>query len=212
MKVKQLTPRQERFVEEYMIDSNATQAAIRAGYAVKGAEVTGCKLLRVPKVQALVDQKRTALAKRTEVSAERVIAEYCKIAFADMKDYVTIETATGNVRLDFSKIPAGGTAAIAEITQEEYTDGVGEAAREVKRTKFKLHDKLRALDALAKHLGLFVDRSEEELTGEIIIRVIREAPPPLIDLRKDVKVVVNHAEARQNGHVNGNGKIKNLPR
>lgn len=210
MKVKQLTPRQERFVEEYMIDSNATQAAIRAGYAVKGAEVTGCKLLRVPKVQALVDQKRTALAKRTEVSAERVIAEYCKIAFADMKDYVTIETATGNVRLDFSKIPMGGTAAIAEITQEEFTDGVGQEAREVKRTKFKLYDKLRALDALAKHLGLFVDRSEEELTGEIIIRVIREAPPPLVDVRS--KVVVNHAEARQNGHVNGNGKVKNLPR
>lgn len=206
MKVKTLTPKQVRFVEEYLVDNNATQAAIRAGYAERTANEQGSRLLAKSNVQALVEQKRGALAKKTEVSAERVIAEYCKVAFADMANYVMIDQKSGEVRLDFGKIPAGGTAAIAEITQEEYMDGAGDDARPVKRTKFKLYDKLRALDALGKHLGLFIEK--QEMTGQLVIRVERVDPPPLADVRK---VVVNHAglnghAAGLNGHANGNGK------
>jgi len=81
--VKKLTAKQARFVEEYLIDLNATQAAIRAGYSEKTADVQGCKLLRLGKVKAAVDAAKQARAERTLITQDEVItglraeAVYC---------------------------------------------------------------------------------------------------------------------------------------
>jgi phage terminase small subunit len=82
-----LTSRQSRFVEEYLIDLNGKQAAVRAGYSAKSAEVQASRLLRNTAVQAALGEAMQARSQRTEVTADRVVAELAKLAFADMRDY-----------------------------------------------------------------------------------------------------------------------------
>ena len=157
--VRKLTARQQRFVEEYLVDLNATQAAIRAGYSEKAARFTGSENLTKPNIAEAIQKHLKKRSRRTEVTADKVIAEYALVAFADMADYIDFNSA-GNVVLDWSQMPEGATKVISEITQEEFVDGKGEDARPVRRTKFKLHSKMSALNDLAKHLGMFIERHE----------------------------------------------------
>jgi len=69
----ELTPKQAQFCQEYLIDLNATQAAIRAGYSKNGAEVTGCKLLTNAKVARLIQELKDARSERTEITADYVL-------------------------------------------------------------------------------------------------------------------------------------------
>jgi phage terminase small subunit len=157
MPEKALSPRQERFVEEYLCDLNATQAYRRAGYKVSSdlvARVEGSRLLTKPNISSAIAAARAQLAGDTKVSAERVVQEYARIAFSDMKDFIKFND-DGEAVLDWASMPPGATKAIAEITQEEYLDGKGKHARPIRRTRFKLHDKKGALDSLARHLDLF---------------------------------------------------------
>lgn len=158
-----LTPKQKRFVEEYLIDLNAKQAAIRTGYSPKTAEVQASRLLRNAHVSAAVAAGQKRLADKAEVTAERVIAELAKIGFANMQDYMRVGH-DGDPVLDFSKLSREQAAALVECTVEDFKDGRGEDARDVRRVRFKLGDKLGALEKLGKHLGLF--RERVELTGK----------------------------------------------
>lgn len=82
-----LTPHQALFVSEYLIDLNATQAAIRCGYSAKHADVTGPRLLGNVRIGAAIAAGQAERAKRVEITAERVLAEFGKIAFAGVGDY-----------------------------------------------------------------------------------------------------------------------------
>ena len=82
----ELTPRQARFVDEYLIDLNATQAAIRAGYSEKGASVRGTWLLANSRVKAAVEASKAALLERTEGTQERVIEKLWRVHDASMGD------------------------------------------------------------------------------------------------------------------------------
>jgi phage terminase small subunit len=158
-----VTPKQKRFVAEYLIDLNAKQAAIRAGYSPKTAEVQGSVLLRNPKVNAAVAEKSEKIATKLELSAEWVLAEIKKLAEANMMDYMTI-TDSGEAFVDFSKLTRDQAAAIQEITIDETGGGGGDGRREkVQRTRFKLASKRDSLELLGKHLKLFTDKTE--LTG-----------------------------------------------
>lgn len=83
-----LNPKQAAFVREYLVDLNATQAAIRAGYAESSAKVTGHRLLTNANVAEAINQAKTALAERHEVSLDMVVAEWVKIGFAEVTDVV----------------------------------------------------------------------------------------------------------------------------
>jgi phage terminase small subunit len=157
-----LTPKQQRFVDEYLIDLNATQAATRAGYSAKTAASQGERLLRNVEISAAVAEGQKRLAEKAEISAERVIAELAKIGFANMQDYMRVGP-DGDPVLDFSKLSRDQAAALVECTVEDFKDGRGEDARDVRRVKFRLADKRAALVDLGKHLGLFKERVE--LTG-----------------------------------------------
>ena len=146
----ELTAKQRLFVDEYLVDLNATQAAIRAGYSEKTAEQQAYQLLQKTSVQRAISDAVKARAERTGIDQDRVVDELAKIAFADMAHYVRFDGA--NAYIDFSAMPASATAAISEIVVDEYTVGRGDDAREVKRVRFKLHAKQAALDALLKHL------------------------------------------------------------
>ena len=89
-----MTAKQQRFCEEYLIDMNATRAAIRAGYSPKSAKTNGPRLLENAGVRARVEAMMARLSRRTGVSAERVVRELARVAFASMPDVVDMRTAT----------------------------------------------------------------------------------------------------------------------
>ncbi|MCK0923723.1 terminase small subunit [Acinetobacter pittii] len=151
-----LRGKQQRFVDEYLIDRNATQAAIRAGYSPKTATVIGAENLTKPNIQKAIELGEAELAERTKITQDRVMRELEKIGFSNMLDYITI-TNEGDPVTDFSTLTRDQAAAISEIVVEEYTEGRGDDARNVKRTKFKLSDKRSALVDMGKHLGMFKD-------------------------------------------------------
>lgn len=152
-----LSPKQQRFVEEYLVDLNATQAAIRAGYSPRTADRQGPRLLGNAVVQAAIAAGRARLSRKTGITQERVLAEYAKLAFVDPRKLY---------REDGRPVPVpelddDTAAAVAGVEVSEEYEGKGEARAFVGYTrKIKLADKKGALDSIARHLGMFVDRTE----------------------------------------------------
>ena len=141
---KHLTPKQLLFTKEYMVDLNATQAAIRAGYSEKGADVQGCKLLAKPKVKAVIQAAMDKRTERLEITSDRILQEIAKLAYSNMDDF----TAEDNVTLDLTGLTRDQMAALQGMDNE---DG---------KLRIKLADKRAALDLLGRHLKLFTDRHE----------------------------------------------------
>jgi len=169
-----LTPKQARFVQEYLIDLNAAQAAIRAGYSAKTARVIGHENLTKPDIAAAIEKARATHAERAELTADLVIDELRKIAFANMADYIS-RTSKGDSHLDFSVLTRDQAAALCEVTIENFVDGSGGDARPVKRVKFRLYDKRAALVDLGRHLGFFeMKRRQQEETVEVDIEDVRD--------------------------------------
>ena len=161
--MQNLTDKQKRFVEEYLIDLNATQAAIRSGYSVKTAKSQGQRLLTKADVAGAIAFLQAERSKRTEITADRVLEELAKIGFSNMQDYIRT-TPAGDAYVDLSELTRDQAAAVSEITTEDFIDGRGEDARDVRRVKIKLSDKRAALVDIGKHLGMFIDR--KEITGK----------------------------------------------
>ena len=143
-----MTKKQKRFVEEYLIDLNATQAAIRAGYSPDTAKSIGSENLTKPDIQARIAKAMAERSRRTGVNADRVVMELAKIAFVNAGDVIDAETAT--VKPDAAR---DDTAAIQSVKVKTFgEDGL---EREI-----KMADKLKALELLGKHLGMFKDKVE----------------------------------------------------
>lgn len=153
-----MTPKQTRFVQEYLIDLNATQAAIRAGYSAKTAEQQGSRVLGYVEVAAAIAEGQAAISKKLEVTAEDVARELALLGFADMGTYIKLGAGETTVQLDWTDLPEGATRCIQEITQEEHTGGKGHETGQIRRTKFKLYDKKGSLELLGRHLGMFNDK------------------------------------------------------
>ena len=158
-----LTNKQQRFVEEYLKDCNATQAAIRAGYAKSGAHVNGHKLLRNDKILPFILAKQKELAAQCNVEAKEVIDEIKKLAFANMQDFISID-ANGKPEIDLSTMTRDQAAALSEVTNRKTTSKEGGS----EHYGIKFHSKDSALEKLCKHLGLYA--KEDGLTiGDITI-------------------------------------------
>lgn len=143
-----MTKKQKRFIEEYLIDLNATQAAIRAGYSPETAKSIGNENLTKPDIRAHIDKAMAERSKRTGVNADRVLMELAKIAFVNAANVINTESAT--VKED--AVPED-TAAIQSVKVKTFgEDGL---EREI-----KLADKMKALELLGRHLGMFKDKVE----------------------------------------------------
>ena len=165
-KERGLTPKQRRFVEEYLIDLNATAAAIRAGYSEKYANRSGPSL--IVKNSLVADAIRVAKAKRsarTEVTQDRVILELARIAFLDPRK-VFKWGPEGVTLLPSDGLTEDEAAAVCEVSQT-FSDTGGSI-------KGKVHDKIKALDLLCKHLGITVDKKNIELAGSVNIKTIAD--------------------------------------
>lgn len=158
---RKLTAKQERFVEEYLICLNATQAAIKAGYSEKTARSQGQRMLTNVDIQQALDARRDAVAKTTKITPESVVMELAKLGFSNMADYMR-SSPDGDPYLDFSNLTRDQTAALTEVTVEDFKDGRGDDARDVRRVKFKLADKRAALVDIGRHFGMFTDRVKHE--------------------------------------------------
>ncbi len=158
-RVRVLTDKQRRFVDEYMLDCNATQAAIRAGFKAKSAQEQGSRLLSNVMVAVELQRRQDALARKFDVTAERVIAEYVKLASSRITDYLTFRSG-GVTLLNSEQIAGHRLDAIAEVSEVLGKEGY-------RGVRFKLHSKVDALDALGKHLGLFVERHQVDISERL---------------------------------------------
>jgi len=141
-----LSTKQRRFVDEYLLDLNASAAARRAGYRDRSADQHGYFLTHRPNVAAAIEARRAVRRPRLRVSAVRVIAELARIAFADIGRIM--DWSSEDVALKPpGEISPDDRAAIQEIAVVKRHDGLA--------TRVILHDKERALEALCRYLGLF---------------------------------------------------------
>lgn len=162
-----LTPKQELFVKEYLIDLNATQAAIRAGYSPNTAREIGAENLSKPNIKNQIDKAMAERSRRTGINQDRVLEEIAKIAFLNPVDVIDMDEAT--IRGDANR---EDTAAIASVKVKTIPTPEGNIVeREV-----KTYDKLKALDQLGRHLGMFKENLNlNALVGVQIVDDINNA-------------------------------------
>lgn len=161
-----LTPKQERFCQEYIIDLNATQAAIRSGYSESSAQQIGSENLLKPVIQNYISFLNEERQKITGITAKRVIEELGRIAFSDIREVLTVD----NALLDIKQLDDDTAKAIASIKISE-DKSMGEVIGETKEVK--LWDKLKALDSLGKHFGIF-DKDNSQKKTDISINISNE--------------------------------------
>ena len=137
-----LTRKQQAFVQEYLVDLNGTQAAIRAGYSARTARQTAAENLTKPYIQVALEKAFQKKADRIEVTVDNVIEELRRIGFADVRSVAGV---------------TGGS--VVAVNSDDWTPEQAAAVAELADTKegvrIKLHPKLPALESLAKHLGLY---------------------------------------------------------
>lgn len=147
-----LTPLQQRFCDEYFKDFNGRAAAVRAGYAPKHAKSQAYDLLRLPKVAQCIDAKLEASRQATEVKAAELLQQYMHIAFFNIKTLFD----ENNRLLPPDKLPPDAAAAVKKIEVRRVYDKDGAACTDKSRVvKIVPHKKMKALNALARHLRLF---------------------------------------------------------
>lgn len=156
--VAKLTAKQQRFCDEYLIDLNATQAAIRAGYSPKTAEQTASRLLTIVKVSDEIAREMAERSKRTGINQDRVVQELAKLAFVNIADVVDLDSAT------VKETATGEDLACIQSVKIKPSEFGTE--REI-----KLYDKKASLELLGKHLGMFKDKLEVEADMDLNITV-----------------------------------------
>lgn len=163
-----LTPKQERFVQEYLIDLNATQAAIRAGYSVKTADKIGSQLLGKTGVAKAVKAAQVMRSGRTEITADRVLREIARIAFFDPRKMF----AADGRPLEVSELDDDTAAAIAGLEVLEEAEGSGrDRVVHGYVKKYRVADKNVALEKLAKHLGLYAADNAQKPAPAVSLNV-----------------------------------------
>jgi phage terminase small subunit len=137
------TKRQLAFIREFLVDQNAAAAARRAGYSTDNARKIAYGLRNKPKIAARIEEAQTRRREKKQVTADRVVEELGRMAFSNMRDYVKWGPKGIELR-DNALLDEEQTAAVADVEPK----GNGKLAR------LKLYDKLAALNALARHLGM----------------------------------------------------------
>lgn len=153
-----MTKKQKRFVEEYLIDLNATQAAIRAGYSPDTAGSIGGENLKKPEISSAIAKAMAERSKRTGINQDRVLQELARIGFAKITDIIDPKTA--EIKADASEDDLACIQSVKIKPNEFGTE------REV-----KLYDKKSALVDLGKHLGMFKDKLDIDMDMDLNIQI-----------------------------------------
>jgi phage terminase small subunit len=187
-----MTRKQRRFVEEYLVDLNATQAAIRAGYKRQTAHGSGFENLKKPEIAAALQEAMDQRARSTEITVDRVLREIAALGYSDVTHYV-VDDATNTLTLA-PYAPRNAMRAVSSVRRKIRTipqkDGPPIIEQEL---EFRLWDKNTALTNLGKHLRLFLDRIE--LVGPMVQELRRMA----VERGMTPEEVLAEAEAIANG-------------
>lgn len=174
-----LTAKQKRFCDEYLIDLNATQAAIRAGYSAATAREQAARLLTKVIVKEYIQQLQTERSKRTDITKDRVLQELAAIAFANIDDFVRVtEQEFKSITFDEEGIPTE-TSRLVKIVDVFETDKVDPAKipalSSIKQGRdgieVKIHDKQKALELIGRHLGMFNDKLDVTSGGDPLAKL-----------------------------------------
>lgn len=182
-----LTEKQELFVKEYLVDLNATQAAIRAGYKKDNAYSIGAENLRKPKIAERIAEAMAERSKRTEITQDRVLQELAAIAFANGSDFAKVvdkpvfDSISGAPVID----PATGKQKTYKTVQlvntEELPEEKKKALAGIKYGKYGIEvascDKVKALELLGRHLGMFTEKLQVDVGAVQIVDNIPEDVP-----------------------------------
>lgn len=147
-----VTPKQARFVAEYLIDLNATQAAIRAGFSRRTARQIGERLLTKVDIAQAIEAAMAERSRRTEITADRVLQEVAKLAFLDIAGAFN---ADGSLK-PLHEIDPDTRAALSGLEVAEITGEDGHTVGRIR--KLKLADKTASLTLLMRHLGMLNDK------------------------------------------------------
>lgn len=165
--MSKLTAKHKRFCEQYIIDLNAGRAAERAGYSKKTADQAASRLLRNVKIADYIKELQKKLSDKTEITAEKVIAELAKIGFSNVQDYIN----GGNTVLDISEIDENKAAAVSSIKKSTTHFGNEKTQGTKETVEFKLWDKTDALEKLGKHLGIFErDNAQKQFKFKVSVK------------------------------------------
>lgn len=158
---RKLTDKQKRFVEEYLIDLNATQACIRAGYKTDTARQTASENLSKPYIAAAIDVAMAERSRRTGVNQDRIVQELAKIAFVKMTDVVD---RNGRIKEDATEDD------LSCIESIKYKESDNEYGGSVER-EVKIASKLKALELLGKHVGMWNDKLNVDVDADLNIHI-----------------------------------------
>jgi phage terminase small subunit len=146
------------------VDLNATKAAIKAGYSEKTADSAGSRLLKNVKVWDEISKKMNKTLTKLDITAERVLAEIAKLAFYDPGNLLESDGSMKQIK-DIDDITR---MAVAGLEVTELFEGTGDEKQAYGLCKkIKLADKGQNLERLGRHLKLFVDKVEMNVSGEL---------------------------------------------
>ena len=154
-----LTEKQQKFCDEYLLDLNATQAAIRAGYSSNTATEQGARLLTNVKVQNYIQERKKDRIERTEITQDMVLNELANIAFSNIADYVKVvekEAVIKGKKIKYKTVDA----TLTDNLSEEQKKALSMIKEGKNGLEIKMNDKVRALELLGKHLGMWTEKVE----------------------------------------------------
>lgn len=160
-----LSQKQEDFCYWYVKLKNGTQAAIKAGYSVKTSQQAASENLLKPLIVKRIEEVREERKKANEITEERIKAEYAKIAFSNMQDFVK----EGMTFEDLKKMPRSKVAAVESFTVTEQVTQFGTTTN----VKVKLHSKTKALEDLGKNVGMF-EKDNKQKAVKIDLKALTE--------------------------------------
>lgn len=164
-----ITKKNEVFCEEYLIDLNATQAAIRAGYSPNTAGSIGFELLKKPKIRARIDQAMAERSKRTGINADRVLRELGRIAFLNPKDVIDLNTAEVLETATDDDLAVIAGVKVKYVPHKDFDEDGEPVIEQAIEREVKMADKLKALELCGRHLGMFKDNPEANAPVTVVI-------------------------------------------
>lgn len=171
-----LTGKERLFIEEYLIDMNPAQAYVRAGFPKTKARQKALALLKETRVQKQLEESMSKRMERLQITQDRVVEEYARIAFSNIGDYVDWNggaiTVKAKHRIDTTKL-----SAIQQIQENVNPTGTN--------ISLKLYDKKAALDSLARHMGMFNDKVTVEGSVSIVDALSRARERVITAARED---------------------------
>ena len=156
---EELTKKQLIFAKEYLVSMNSTESAIKAGFSKKTASSQGSRLLKNVKVKAYIEEQLLQRASKLDITPNRIIEELGHIAFFNINNIFD-----GMTLKEISHMPENVTRAISSIKARTTKEADGSFAE---ITEIKANDKIRALEMLGKYLGMFIEKKEVTVNGEI---------------------------------------------